>query len=149
MFKILLATDGSSGSTKAAEYAARLAGMTPESEVTVIYVKELGFQHVDFAGEPGMAVVPNVADMQERIEQAAVSALNETEAALEKAGVKGILRAEWGHAADVICNVAEEGNFDTIVMGKRGLGQITGLLLGSVSDRVVHRCKVPVVTVHE
>ena len=32
-------------------------------------------------------------------------------------------------------------------MGKRGLGEIKGLLLGSVSSRVAHRLEVPVVLV--
>jgi len=134
---------------KAAEFAARLVGLIPDSAITVLHVKDLGLPHVDFAGEPGMVVMPNVPDMQDRLEQAANAALAATDAVLKQAGAQSELRTEWGHAAEVICNVAESENFDVIVMGKRGLGQITGLLLGSVSDRVVHRSRIPVLTVHE
>ena len=41
-----------------------------------------------------------------------------------------------GRPVDKIIETAKEGNVDLIVMGSRGLGGITQLLLGSVSDRV-------------
>ena len=41
-----------------------------------------------------------------------------------------------GRPTDKIIETAKEGNFDLIVMGSRGIGGITQLLLGSVSDRV-------------
>ena len=49
-----------------------------------------------------------------------------------------------GPAADAIINAADARKADLIVMGSRGFGQFTGLLLGSVSDRVVHYSTVPV-----
>jgi len=43
-----------------------------------------------------------------------------------------------------IVKEAEENNFGLIVMGSRGLGELEELVLGSVSDAVVNRSKVPV-----
>ena len=42
---------------------------------------------------------------------------------------------------------AQAEKFDLIVMGSRGLGQLEGLLLGSVSDRVLHQAKIPVMII--
>lgn len=149
MFKILLATDGSSGSIRATEFTADLARRISDVEVTVFFAKEYNFQGMGMVGEPGVFAMPNVDAVQRRLNEAAESALQEAKRALAAGGCPVMLRAEWGVAADLICHIAEEDGFDLIIMGKRGLGALSGLLLGSVSDRVVHRSKVPVLTIHE
>jgi nucleotide-binding universal stress UspA family protein len=52
-----------------------------------------------------------------------------------------------GYAADEILNTAEQGKYDMIVIGSRGMGAVGRFLVGSVSDRVVHHahCSVTVV----
>lgn len=45
-----------------------------------------------------------------------------------------------GDPADAICNNAEAMNIDLVVVGKRGGGNIGAMLLGSVSEKVVHKC---------
>jgi nucleotide-binding universal stress UspA family protein len=52
-----------------------------------------------------------------------------------------------GRPADEIVEEAREGNFDLIVMGSRGVGGISQLLLGSVSDRVADHAPCPVLIV--
>ena len=47
----------------------------------------------------------------------------------------------------VICELAKEKKADTIFMGQRGLGHLSRLVLGSVSDFVVHHAEVPVIVV--
>ncbi len=49
-------------------------------------------------------------------------------------------RVAEGDPADTICNYAEAMNADLVVVGKRGEGSIEALLLGSVSEKVVHKC---------
>ena len=44
-----------------------------------------------------------------------------------------------GPAAEAILRVAQLDGCDLIVMGSRGLGMMQGLLLGSVSNRVLHQ----------
>ena len=52
-----------------------------------------------------------------------------------------------GSVTDSIIIEAEKGHFDIIVMGHRGLGGLTKLLLGSISDRVVDHAKCSVLIV--
>ncbi len=49
---------------------------------------------------------------------------------------------------EVICKVAsEEAKADLIVMGSRGLGAVSRMLVGSTSDYVLHHANVPVTIV--
>jgi len=52
-----------------------------------------------------------------------------------------------GKPADSIIAAAEAANADMIVMGRRGLGNVTGLLMGSVSHKVSHLAECACVTV--
>ena len=52
-----------------------------------------------------------------------------------------------GSAADKIIAAAEKENADMIVMGSRGLGNLAGALMGSVSHKVSHLSKCTCVTV--
>lgn len=47
-------------------------------------------------------------------------------------------------AAQAIIELAAEINADLVVMGSRGVGSVRRILLGSVSENVVHRAGVPV-----
>ena len=53
-----------------------------------------------------------------------------------------------GPPAPAILRVADDKCVDLIVMGSRGLGQIGGLLLGSVSNAIAQRAQCPVLIVH-
>jgi nucleotide-binding universal stress UspA family protein len=49
--------------------------------------------------------------------------------------------------AEAILEEAETHNCDLIVMGTRGLGRLAGLLLGSVSQKVIQHARCPVLLV--
>ncbi len=53
-----------------------------------------------------------------------------------------------GPAARSILDQAEKGNCDLIVVGSRGRGEMSSMLLGSVSREVLHHSRVPVLVVH-
>ncbi len=148
MFKVLLATDGSEYSLKAARYLGRLFPKLEDCEITALYVKNLSFSVLGLAEEPYFETLPDSRLMQEQLDKIAGSALAAAQEALKESGVRTILRAEWGRPADVICRLAEQEDFDLIVVGERGVGGIVGLFLGSVSQRVATRAKVPVLIVH-
>jgi nucleotide-binding universal stress UspA family protein len=45
-----------------------------------------------------------------------------------------------GNPVERICAVADELKADLVIVGNRGLGGMAGIVLGSVSERVVHKC---------
>ena len=53
-----------------------------------------------------------------------------------------------GPEAEAILKFAADIQSDLIVMGTRGLGAVKGLLLGSVSRKVIHYAACPVMVVH-
>jgi nucleotide-binding universal stress UspA family protein len=50
--------------------------------------------------------------------------------------------------ADALLNQADAGHHDLIVVGSRGRGDATSIVLGSVSHAVLHHSRVPVLIVH-
>ena len=52
-----------------------------------------------------------------------------------------------GHIARGILEVADEEGSDIIIMGSRGLGLLKGVLIGSVSQKVIEESKIPVMVI--
>lgn len=73
--------------------------------------------------------------------------LAEAKQLLDEAGVAYKSHTAIGDPADTIATFSEQNQCDAIVMGTRGLGRVTGLLLGSVATKVLQLAKVPVVLV--
>jgi nucleotide-binding universal stress UspA family protein len=135
MFRtVIWATDGSEAADASLAYARELA---TGGRLVVVHCKEL------LAGRPGG--YPVLADEDEL--QAKISDQVET---LRADGVEVSLRLASSHAsgaAHVIADVAEEIDADAIVVGTRGHATITGLLLGSVTQRLLHIAPCPVLAV--
>jgi len=53
----------------------------------------------------------------------------------------------WGDPAEAIINTIAEEKFDALVEGRRGRGRLAGLLLGSVSHKLVSLASCVVVVV--
>ncbi len=74
--------------------------------------------------------------------------LDDAERVAEKSGVKDIVRVwKQGDPATCILAVAEDQKTDLIVMGTRGLSNLKGLLVGSVSHKVNQLCECTCITV--
>jgi nucleotide-binding universal stress UspA family protein len=135
--KILLATDGSSHAERALAYARDLA-LRDEALVIVVHA----FEAVPgYMGEPlkGELVERHVNKGREIAEQAATE--------LEDADVRVDVEVLQGPPARAILQVAQAHQVELIVMGTRGHGDLTSLLLGSVSHRVLVHSPVPVMIV--
>jgi nucleotide-binding universal stress UspA family protein len=130
--KILVAVDGSQFAGNAITYALKLAGEF-KSEVFVVHVheRELGRAGA-FPLESLQEAEKVVADTVKRFADAGVPTQGEVQHALV------------GHAAKHIVDTAVERRSDLIVMGSRGLSDIAGLLLGSVTHKVLQLAQVPV-----
>ena len=57
------------------------------------------------------------------------------------------VRSLFGDPAAVIVDFAQRSRCSEIVIGTRGLGALKGLLLGSVTTKVIHLSKIPVTVV--
>lgn len=74
-------------------------------------------------------------------------ALKPARAKLDAAGIKYVFHIGVGDAAETIARYAQEKGCDQIVMGTRGMGSVSNLLLGSVATKVIHLATVPVLLV--
>jgi nucleotide-binding universal stress UspA family protein len=135
--KILLATDGSSHAEKALKYARDLA-LRDDAQVIVIHAVP---PVPAYMGEPWRQqfISGNVAEGKRVADHAAET--------LRKAGVDVTVEVLEGPPADAVLRVADVHQCDLIVMGSRGRGELTSLLLGSVSHRVLAHAHVPVMIV--
>ncbi len=79
----------------------------------------------------------------ERAEEIAESAARR----LGNAGFETRTEVLHGDAGPVICDYAEDKDVERIVMGRRGLGAVGELLLGSVSHYVIHHAPCPLTVV--
>ena len=65
----------------------------------------------------------------------------------QKPSLKISKRLAEGYDSEEILKDAEKGHHDLIIMGSRGMGLVSSLLLGSVSSRVVNQAEIPVLIV--
>lgn len=142
--KILLASDGSEEALEAAKFAADLA-QKYGSSLTVLHVFSapvpvpLGFNSAGVDFDPEL--------LSRYAEEVRTAVERRTGHVLDEAGVTYTTRQELGHPAEVIIQIAEQETIDLIVMGSRGLGKIKSLLLGSISNHVIHHAHCPVLIV--
>jgi len=62
-------------------------------------------------------------------------------------GISASFVAKIGHAAELIARQAEAGKFDLLLMGSHGHGNLTNLVMGSVTTKVLAHCKTPLLLV--
>ena len=121
MKKILLAYDGGAASQRALGTAADLAHALGASVTVISVVPTHG-------GRIGM-------DPWDDTEVHAKE-LTEARSLLRERGVEAQLLEPIGDPAATIERIAREGEYDTIVLGSRGLNTIERVLQGSVSEHV-------------
>jgi nucleotide-binding universal stress UspA family protein len=142
--KLLVPVDGSQGAIKAAQVAGEIARKF-DSRVTLLHVVDSPDAAIAAAGMAGMVWAGQDAD--ETLEKAGREALAAAREAAALPGDRVTKQIMAGHAADTIVQAAKEGGFDLIVMGSRGLSEVSSIFLGSVSDKVSHHAPCPVLIV--
>jgi len=85
--------------------------------------------------------------LEDGLEKAGRAILGRTAEAFAGIDCKVTQQYRSGDPVVEIVEAAKDEKADFIVMGSRGLGQIGGLFLGSVSERVLHGSHVPVLIV--
>ena len=173
--KVLVALDGSEHAAKALDLAVDLAKMYKAELVTLNVAtdspatdEERRLAESEYRGEVHQALTAASFTLGPRTTESNAAALVEmstevglavrraigrqitTQAEIEarKKGVAAVrTRVEVGDPASTIVAVATAEKPDMLVMGSRGLGDIQGLLMGSVSHKVSHLAPCTVVTV--
>ncbi len=167
---ILVATDGSDHARRAVDLAADLAAKY-QAKVILLHVLLRGHlpegllraaevEHVTHPGPGGprnLAIMPQeimarvereVQAPLEVLEYIAGNVLADAEVAVRAKGVTEVEAVvEQGDTARHILDKAAQSGADMIVMGRRGLGGLEGLLMGSVSQKVNHHASCTCVTV--
>jgi nucleotide-binding universal stress UspA family protein len=137
MPKALIATDGSDFATAAATRAKEL--LDPATEFTLLTVvpppvMPVGAPVTGIEAAP-IATPETTEELTEAYREEAKESLEHTARAL---GGNVARRVEYGDAAVEICRVAEDDAFDVIVVGSHGSGFVKRVLLGSVSQHLLH-----------
>ena len=139
MSAIVVGVDGSEGSIRALRFALE------EARVRDVELRVVHAWHIPPAIY-GSGWVPTGVDLDEYRKLAEASlARSLADAGADDAGLAVTPVLREGEPVDVLC--AEAAHADLLVVGSRGLGGFRGLLLGSVSQQVVHHSPCPVVVV--
>ena len=138
--KMLLAVDASLNSRQAVIYAAPYAAQT-EAEVTLLHVVRKffpgGSSYLRSAGEEIETA------LNENLKAKIQGIFDDYRSCLEKAGVAPeristqCAIGSYSRAADILA-AAREGNYGTVIMGRRGISAIREFILGRVTTRVLN-----------
>lgn len=139
MRKVLLPVDGSDAAFQAARYLIDFVQKHGPVEVHVLNVqpKPLEWQTHGMEKE---AINDHLAVDVHLALKPVLHMLNEEEIACQT-------HIKLGDPAETLAALADELGCDHIIMGTRGLGAISGIVLGSVTRKVLHLANVPVICI--
>ncbi|MFO7277444.1 MAG: universal stress protein [Pseudomonadota bacterium] len=135
--KILVPVDGSPNSIRALEYAAKRCADSKGAWILALNVQ---------TPMPASRFVTRemIRDHYARMSEAAFKPVN---ALKKKLGIDIDCYMRVGEPASTIVDFAKRTRCTEIVMGTRGLGRVSGLVMGSVAMKVVHLSPIPVTLV--
>jgi len=157
MAKLLIALDSSEGAWRAVEYVAKTFGQTAGVQVTLLHILsglppafwDDGHVLQDKEREARQRLVASWRKEQEKNWLDLVNKAHQhlTAAGLAKEAVANKFKPKYYDVAEDIIDEAQTEGFDTVVMGRRGLGMAKTLLLGSITRKVVDSAKGFAVTI--
>jgi nucleotide-binding universal stress UspA family protein len=141
---IMVATDGSESACRAIDYAALQA---KESGAELLIVNVIGGY-----GLPGKLLEQFTgaqhAWLKEMLAGLSSTTLAEARDRARRVSPAAIqLESREGEVAATLLEIAHERHAELLVVGKRGAGRAAGLLLGSISQKLVSLAPVPVTVV--
>ena len=138
--KILLPTDLSKTSEKVCKKI--IGGLGGSAKAEILYVLDL--QHI-YAGYA--ETLAYYSDLEETLLK---NAKEDLARFMKKVGAEKNARVtsqlRLGGAVEAICSEAKKGRFDLVVVGTHGRTGFRHLVLGSVAEKVVRQCPVPVLS---
>jgi nucleotide-binding universal stress UspA family protein len=138
---VVVGLDGSDEAARALQWTIEIASDL-RAEVVVVHALETQFLAY-YSLEAG---VPH--QLHERWQEEIKQAFEEEwTSPLKGSGLPHRTLLREGRPATVISEAAEQLGADFVVVGRRGRGDVTRLLLGSVSSELTQDCPVPVVVI--
>lgn len=135
--RILVAVDGSESAKKAFEKSIYLAQKC-NSKLDVIHV----VLDSTYGGDSATTF-----ELIEELKEKGMKLLEQCKSQAIKNNVLVETLLELGDHAQVIIDISNKNNYDLIIMGSRGMSAFKELLLGSVSFKVIHHARCPVMVV--
>jgi len=149
--RILVAFDGSEPSKRAIDYAADMADSRNSTLIVLTVVPKVTlpvFPDEGFGSVP-ITTAQDFGEYQDRMKSMYQKSQEEVMKDIKEHFPR--LKAETilleGRPSSAIVEEAEKNQADLIFMGSRGLGGISGWILGSTSRRVVESCTKPILIV--
>ncbi|MEW6601930.1 MAG: universal stress protein [Nitrospirota bacterium] len=145
--KILLPVDGSKHAKRAVQFTGCLGASMGKSlsAITLFHITTGGYLSRHMANVDFRTKVIEESDLFKRLKQEHINKdimpfLDEGEKVLKNSGIEATIEkvVADGDPANEIIRTADEGNFSTIVMARRGLSELRGFFLGSVTNKVIH-----------
>ncbi|MFB5661782.1 universal stress protein [Alteribacillus sp. HJP-4] len=135
--KILLAADGSEHSLRSADHAIALAEREQAGHIDIIYIVD---------GDKSKSDVLRYGD-KDVIQSKRKEKLEPIEIKLKEKNISYEIHLKHGEPGPTIVKFANDGEYDCVVLGSRGLNQLQTMVLGSVSHKVAKRVHCPVMIV--
>jgi nucleotide-binding universal stress UspA family protein len=145
--KILLATDGTKYSEAAVQMVSKIT-LAKGDRIKIISVIDMA---MPLAIDIYSGYLPNTADLEKVAREQAEKTLDQTQKIISENIVNDEIVVETeillGSPESRIVEYAEENQTDVIILGSHGYNRWERLLLGSVSDSVVHHAPCSVLVV--
>jgi len=138
--KILVPCDGSDNALRAVQQAARTALSDPSVQLVLLHVLD----PVTFRSRAA-SLLPE--DLTRLYPEQAARALARARELLDLGGARYEVRCRLGDAANQIASEVDESGCERVIMGTRGMGAMSSLMVGSTAARVVSCVRVPVTLV--
>ncbi|WP_410764939.1 universal stress protein [Haloferax sp. DFSO60] len=133
---ILLPADGSPAVEVALPHAFGLAELY-DATIHVLFVADTDRDSVSVIG----------GEVYDALEQEGIDVVDELVERIEARGLDGVGTVVRGSPPKAILGYIDEHGIDVVTMATHGRGGVERILLGSVTERVVRRSPVPVLTV--
>jgi len=137
--KILLPIDGSKHSNNAIDYTIYLARLTG-AQVTAVCC-------YDWTGNMHEIVETVIDELKEKLQLQSQTILDEAGRKMQIGEVNFVTQSISGSPGTILSKLAKSKEFDLIIMGSHGHSEIAGLLLGSVTHKVLNTIYCPVLVV--
>ena len=137
MPKFVVAVDGSECSMRAVEHAAKLAANNGANS-------QIHLVNVQYPLHGSVSSFVSAAQIKDLHQEEGMKALDPARKLLDAKSVPYEHHLFVGDPAEVVTRYAKEQSCDEIIIGTRGMSNLSNMLVGSVATKIIHQATVPV-----